>query len=552
MSYELDEVFEQIAESSSSAAKADLRRKCAAILDACFQRQKDLIEDPAKHKSGLCGRRAGKTSGGAHYMLHDACAKPNANILYVGVNRKAVMKNAWGMLQRRAREFELSIVTRETDLTIRFANGSCITLAGCETRHDADNLRGSDEGYDLVIVDECQNFPDELFEYLVNECLEATLADRGGTIVLLGTPDRSLAGLWYLATSNAGWTIRENEEGIRTVTSRPYETRDDDRWDTVDEVGWSSHWWTAQENTAQPQIWKRHLETKRRNGWSDNDPVWLREFLAQWIASDKGFVYRYLEDRNGWEPDEASKAPFGLPEGHVWEFGLGIDFGFVANFAVVVGAYSETSSEYYFIDGFAMPGLIVPEYAAALLAFVEKFEDYGGISVMVADSGAQGRVIVETLNQEYGLDIQAADKTGAKEEVIDVMNSDLLTGRCRVAKDSELAREMGKLQWRPKGKAKGKVEEDTSETVRNDSADAALYLWRHLHQFQLKDRLTQPLPGSQDEYNAMVERRVAVLIADRERRNRMDLSDRVREMRGMIDGGSSGFADWNDDFSDFN
>jgi hypothetical protein len=236
----------------------------------------------------------------------------------------------------------------------------------------------------------------------------------------------------------------------------------------------------------------------------------------------------------------------------VWEFGLGIDFGYVANFAVVVGAYSETSSEYYFIDGMSMPGLIVPEYAAALLAFMEKYEDHGGISVMVADSGAQGRVIVETLNQEYGLDIEAADKTGQKEEVIDVMNSDLLTGRCKVLKDSVLAAEMSKLQWRPKGKAKGKVEEDTSETVRNDSADAGLYLWRHLHQFQLKDRLSKPLPGSVDEYNAMVETRIAALIAERHRKGRMDMSDRVREMRGLIDSDTAGFADWNDDFADFN
>jgi hypothetical protein len=551
VSFEVDEVFDQIAQSSGAASKADLRKKCAAILADCVPKQLALIKDKHRFKCARCGRRAGKSHGAVKCMLHKACDTPNANILYVGVNRKAVMKNAWGLLQRQARKYEISIVPRETDLTIRFPNGSCITLAGCETSHDADNLRGSDEGYDLVVVDECQNFGDSLFDYLVNECLTPTLADRLGTLILLGTPDRSLAGLWYLSTAKAGWEIKTAEDGARFVINRPYETADDDKWDDV-EIGWSSHWWTAEDNTAAPHIWKDHLATKRRNAWSDNDPVWLREYLAQWIASDKGFVYRYLEERNGWEPDPDSKAPFGLPEGHIWEFGLGIDFGFVANFAVVVGAWSETSSEYYFIDGMAMPGLIVPEYAAALLAFVEKYQDFGGISVMVADSGAQGRVIVETLNQEFGLDIEAADKTGAKEEVIDVMNSDLLTGRCKVLKDSTLAQEMAKLQWRPKGRAKGKVEEDTSETVRNDSADAGLYLWRHLHQFALKDRLTKPLPGSPDAYNAMVEARVAELIAERHRKGRMDLSDRVREMRGLIDEASASFADWNDDFSDFN
>ncbi len=427
------------------------------ILDRCLPHQRDFVLDTARMRSALCPRRAGKTFACAALIAHTALKKPGAKIVYLCLTSGQAADNLWGYLKKFSSDFELGLKFNETKLRAKFPNGTTVQLAGAETRKEIDKLRGGAFGLDLVVIDECKSFQERVLSELIWEVLKPALSDRLGSLVVIGTPGNILSGPFYEAT----------------VTDKPHERAPTVRyWPSRSEhkgkFTWSFHSWTSKQNTAMPQIWADAVRLKEERGLLDEDPIWLREYLGQWCPSDSLLVYRYADGRNSWVPDNESQ--FGLPSGHVWKYVLGMDIGFNDSTAIVVAAYSDTNPNLYHVYDFKQPHLSVDSIEKAVRETIARFGDFEG---MVADTGGLGKTVVATLN-ERGLYFEAAEKR-EKYDHIELVNSDLLSGRIKVLSDSYLASEMALLQWEDSTYKK----EDKSTD--NHACDAFLYLWRYAH-----------------------------------------------------------------------
>lgn len=458
-------------------------RQADKVMSELFPQQLALRKDPCRTKAALCPRRAGKSRCSVAYMLDVALRKSEAQVLYITLTRGKAKEIIWSELKKLNRVYELVDSIKgfnETDLTMKFENFSIIRLAGCETIADVEKFRGGQ--YDLVIIDECASMSADLFMSLVDDAISPALSDREGTLLIIGTPGRVLAGPFHAATSTKSFVIGEHPErpGEKFAVSRPYEERGLEKWDDVT-YSWSFHRWMTKDNIAKPKIWEDQQLIKLRNGWGDDHPQWQREYLGRWVADDTGFVYRYSSERNDWVPNPEADNPWGLPDGHEWRFVLGMDLGFDDDFAIEVAAWSETCADFFHMPGgFSIPGLDIQEIAAKVIEYQER---YGEFDVMIGDRGGLGKMILATLANQYGLNIEAAEKT-EKRDHIELLNTDLVHGRCHISKDSVLGHQMSILQWDEKNP---KLEERDTP---NHACDAFLYIWRYCyHHFHRKKHI---------------------------------------------------------------
>lgn len=459
-----DAVWRVIAQDAEKVTDEWALDKYEHLKSILFFQQLDFVEDPDRFKSVLCNRRAGKTTAFAVFILKMCLLRPNALVAYVTMTKGVAKKNIWWILRKLCDAYELGVKWNNTELSGTLPNGSRFFLSGADNVGEIDKLRGSP--LDAVILDESKSFPALLFEELVDEVLVPTLADRMGHLVLGGTPGRILKGPFYLATCGKSQIIIEDEAG-RHATCRPYHERLQDKWQGV-AYEWSFHRWSSKDNTAMPHIWGEQLQTKKRKGWTDDDPVWRREYLAEWVADDNGMVYRYLEERNGWIPDKVNGNEHGLPDGHEWQYVMGVDLGYDDDFALEVGAYSDTHPHFFEVYGFNKPGMNIHQIAAKIREVEAMF---GGFSMMVGDSAGVGKTIFAELAEVHGISIEPAKKRD-KRDHIEILNSNLLNGMIRIRKDSNLAFQMTYLQW-----DEDRKNEDPN--FPNHNTDAFLYLIRH-------------------------------------------------------------------------
>ena len=522
----LASVFARIKREAGDPRVADLySRRAEDLRGGLFPEQQALIDDPHRFKAACCTRRAGKSTCSIHYMVIVACATPEANVQYVTLTGKKARKEIWPELKRVCRRYDLEVKPNEQTMTVYFSNGSVINLDGCEDIGDVDKYRGSDGGYDLVVIDECKSFEAAMFAELVDEAIVPALGDRMGTLLIIGTPGRYLSGRFYEITCDRAASITKRRDPVENsdtysdeyeyATSRPYAQRDAASWRNV-AYAWSFHRWYTKDNVAKPHIWLEQLATKRRNGWRDDEPIWRREYRGEWVSDDSGYVYAYLSERNDWEPDPASKHPFGLPDEHDWIYIEGCDLGFDDDFAIEVVAWSETTTTFYMgVHEVAMPGMDVPAIAKAL---GESEALFGEFHARTGDRGGLGKTIFATLANQYGIHIEAADKH-EKRDFQELLNSELRAGRAKVRKGSKLARQMGMLQWKPDGKT-----EDKGSSPK-DACDAGLYSWRYIYSAYSKPRDVPPAPNTEDFVRARADdakKRVAREATSQSLRDRDD------------------------------
>jgi phage terminase large subunit len=124
-------------------------------------------------------RRCGKTVAACNDLIARALAtrKENARFGYLAPYRGQAKSISWDYLKRYSRP--LAPKVSETELSLRFANGSEIRVFGAD---NPDALRGL--YFDGVCLDE----PADIRPSVWGEILRPALADRKGWAVFLGTP----------------------------------------------------------------------------------------------------------------------------------------------------------------------------------------------------------------------------------------------------------------------------------------------------------------------------------------------------------------------------
>lgn len=428
------------------------------VLSGLHDKQLAFVGDESLRKSALCGRRAGKTHVVTR-MLVDTCLKhPDTFSVYIALTRQSAKDLVWRPLLRLNREYNLKIKFNSTELTATFENGAYVKLVGLDKEPEIEKLRGPK--YKMVVLDEGASFP-EWVQILIEEVLEPALEDERGTLLAVGTPGNICAGYFYDITEEA------------------------------DKNGFSCHRWNVTDNSKFPQWaddpnWQEYANAwlvalKKKKGWDDTNPVYQREWMGQWIATEDDLMY-HVGDKNlcevGKGPTVTSKV-------------LGLDLGWHDHSAFVVAGYNQVEQKCVELDTIQRKKLTVNE----IMNIAEMLVDLHDPDRIVVDSAGEGQIILNSLADEitrrFNIPVSAAEKS-KKASFVRLLDGDLRVGRVLLKKDGQLAKQMKRLQWNDKYTRE-------KEGQACDLADAFLYAYRECLHWADEPAKKRVPKGPQDE-----------------------------------------------------
>jgi hypothetical protein len=405
---------------------------------------------------------------------------PKAKCVFIATTRQQAEELMWGPLKDVLEKLQIGAVFNETKLKcVLSKNGATLRLCGADDKREIDKLRG--QPFHEVIVDESASYDSQLLEHLIYRIVGPRLGDYGGCLSLVGTPGHLLRGPFF-DVSKTGSDI-----------SRPYEKRNDPEFSGWQR--WSMHSWNLSDGApfvpAMQRLWTEALIEKEANGWTDENPVWRREYLAQWSADDTENVFRYAVERNSWAPslDPLTRMAPLQPD---WEYVYGLDMGHSDPFAVVVFGYSPKERILWHVYSFERRNMYARTIAELLIGEELNADKPGGLigatgwpEAIVSDNAGLGDAMLDELGNVYGIRITAAIKRD-KFDAIANFNGDLIDGRVKILKGSTLEDQLMTLQWAED--QFGKIKENRSQA--NHSTDAAIYA-RNAAYHKFKE---EPLP----------------------------------------------------------
>jgi len=479
----------------------------ARLLASCHPRQRDYVEDTSLFISAVVGRGGGKTTADLARKIIKATSIPNARLVYIALTRTQAEQLAWAPLKLMFEQLGFrqgeDVFFNETKLTCTVARtGATIRLVGADKKSEVEKLRG--QPFHEVTIDETASFPDKLLTYLLDEIIGPRLGDYNGTLCLIGSPGKVKAGTFYEATKRKG------------TLNRPYADRA--KKEFKDWIGWSSHAWNLRDDVVALKnaerlyprlcnLWRRALFNKKKNGWSDENPIWRREYLGEWAEDNTENIFKYRAEVDGtlwnrWKPFGDRKlegvamlkaAIAALPAEVRADvvFGYGIDLGARDPFALNIIAFSPSDAQrrFFHVYGFerremyprAIAELLIGEAAVKQVLAGNGLPDrLGGLFgvtdwpiAIVADLAGLGEQIILELQKNYGIKIKGAEKSrDYKYGAFEVVNGHLIDGRMVVIEGTDLEEQMTNIQWKPD--EYGIPRED--KAVANHSSDSWVYI----------------------------------------------------------------------------
>lgn len=420
------------------------------IRATCHPKQAGFVFDPGRRVSLLTGRGAGKTTAQLMRFLRRMVRTADANCLFIAATRQSAERLIWRDLKRLLGVLRIKAKFSEATLVCELRNGARLMLFGCDDKKDINKLRGIT--YHEVGVDETASINAELLRELLVEVIGPRMV---GSLTMIGTPGKVLEGRFYEATRPG------------SSEHRPWADRDLPEYAGWDK--WSSHAWTVLDGAdhgieAMQAFLAEARLTIAREGWSETNPYWLREYEGQWVADESTSVYVFKpHDADGnpwnvWDPERDRHGFAVLPtEYDDWAYALGLDVGFKDAMAIEVFAfsYSDPARTLYHVYEVYRQRMYARAIAEILIGPALDHNSYGGIIgaigwpvVMVGDFAGSGGALLKELSEVYGVMVTAADKPYKyKNNSIELTNSMLHEGRIKLLKGSGIAREMMTLQW---------------------------------------------------------------------------------------------------------
>lgn len=443
------DVLREIIRRKRAKEKLDALRN--ETLDPLSQKQRAFVEDQARRSVAVTSRQSGKTTG-LLTKLVTAAQKQNAELLYIAPTREAARDPFWERLKTYCDEHKLKCQPNETRLEMRFPErNSIISLRGVPDVKRANRLLGPTR--DMAVIDETASYPNDVLQVLVTKVLEPSLMVKRGNLVLVGTPGLQPKGFFYDITKSPAYSQH--------------------RWDMNDNPVYGGN------------VAEIHGEVLTSNGWSRESPTFRREYLGEWCADTEAAVYRVTE------ANIYDIAPPGE-----WKHVLGVDFGYRDEAAFIVVGWREHDPTLYVVHEDSEQELLVDDYVARIRELIKR---YAPIAI-VADAGALGKTLVETLMNNHGLPIEAADKRD-KPVAIRQVNADLFKGTIKL-KPGKLFDQMATLRWHPE-----KIGLMEQPGMPNDLVDALLYATRKSWHY-IQKPLPPPLIRGSQEYFAKIEREI--------------------------------------------
>lgn len=464
-------------------AKASLQPVIAAIRAELFDKQLAFWDDPSTRKSALCTRRAGKTSLWVRYSTATALLNNRSITRIWCTTRLRAKQLLWEEFKLLIARHQLDVVPNETELTLKFSNGSEIRLVGADKDKDVEKKRGDKTIMEIIV--EAQLFGSllkKVVEDVAGPCLfDAAASGTGavGTFCMEGTPGPICAGYWFHVTGG-------DDAGTR------WESKGDSK--TGDGIGWSVHRWSVLDNPFLPKAREELRKEKAKRRWADDNPTYVREWLGKWVNDWDALYYKFDPVRNTYDVTAIK------PWGRGWEHTLGWDLGFRDDMALVVWAYHPDYPILFEAFSWKLKGALSKDVIAQIQLLEKQGVDGEPFNFVkkIADTGGGGRMYVEDVQFRLGMTFEAAKKTD-KYEHVRLFNDDLMGGFVQLRPGSELAVEMAELpkdpDWPPEDKPEAPPREDPRKP--NHACDAGLYGWRGAYHYLHSDNPPSPKPGTE-------------------------------------------------------
>jgi hypothetical protein len=475
------------------------------LLADCHEYQLAAALDPGRRVSLLVGRGGGKTTTMRVRALRKITSIKRARVIYAATSGPEAERLNWEPLKQLIDELGLSNEFSFNESKLRCTckrTGGTYQLIGIDDKKEVNKWRG--QPFDEVQIDEAASHVPLLLELFIDRSVGPRLGERGGCIVLGGTPGHILAGLFFDAT------------GPGSDKHRPYAERDNPEF--AGWLLWSSHAWNMVQIMALPRAaarypalvrnWTEALVEKAAKGWSDQNPVWMREYLGLWAADVALAMYHYLARHddgricNMWDPLDLANGGAklegvamleacvaALPDDFDdWMFAYGMDMGSRDPMALNVIAFSpsDRARRFFHVLSFerrAMHAKLIAELlvgpeAVRIAMGGGAYTVLGGLFgitgwpvAIVADLAHLGEAVIAELAAVYGIRIEPADKSD-KYSAVELTNGDLVDERAFIIAGSVLEHQMSTLQWKPN--EFGQLMEDKSAP--NHSADGWIYI----------------------------------------------------------------------------
>jgi hypothetical protein len=527
--------------------------------------QREFLSDRHRNRALLAPRRVGKTSAFLREFNLGGLEHRGGHYLYIALSRPHAEELLWTPLKEFTELYKIPGRFYEADLKFEFRDtGSVLHLLGADDKKEADKKRGGK--YHGAGIDEAAAFGANQLRYLIDQVLRPALMDFRGWLALGGTPGPILDGEFYQATR------------IGAPRSRPFRQQNEGEWEgkvcrcpgACTAFEWSLHRWTI-DDAALPHIREEAETIKETKGWTDENPIYRREYRGEWASDESGLVYKYRKHVveevtrddgevikvsrpwNTWTPDPKSSQPFGLPEGHKWRFTLGVDLGnrkvtqeerkrnpdkaIPNRTALELLAYADTCRDLYHAAEMTLGDLDakqgrITELAGRIHWLKKKIGgEFDGIFIDLAGAGG---LVLDELAARHLIAAEAAEKKN-KPDAIEIWNADLVDGHLKILEGSQLEQEMLSLQWDEVDPTR----ENKSQA--NDHCDAGIYARRGaLHHFSHE-------PGRKLTRSEEEQERMAVRETEQTRRAR---KSKEREFDESLGDEGMQMDDWGSEFEE--
>jgi hypothetical protein len=422
--------------------------------DYLFDKQLTFALDPAPFKIAVTTRRAGKTISCVADLTHTALETPDVICLYITLSRKNAKRLVWPEFKKLNLKFKLNGELNETDLSIKFPNGSYVYVLGASDKTAIEDFRGL--AIKKVYLDESQSFPAYIKE-LIDDVLAPALMDYNGQLILIGTPGPVPSGYFFDLTKNKAW---------------------------------SHHTWSFFDNPRLPFL-KRGFTHQfmldrelTRRGVKKDDPSIQREWFGKFTLDSDALLLHYDAQKNNFE-----NLPVIIPE--KYHYIMGIDLGFDDADAIAILAYSDVSPMTYLVE----EKVVAQQGITELVKQIEEMRNKYDITKMVIDQGGLGKKIAEELRRRHSIPVQEADKA-RKMENIAFLNDSLRTGRFRAKSNSKFAQDSYLVEIDKDKSTPDKIK--VSDRYHSDIIDAVLYAFKESPGFAYQAPVEGPRYGSKE------------------------------------------------------
>lgn len=439
-------------------------------------KQLGFREDPSMARIGIGGRRSGKSTVFIGEAIELADMFPGTVVPYlsqtVGRAKLVVLPH----VEEFKREGSRLHVDNGND-QIRTPSGGIVQLGGLSTKAEVEKGRGiSSPG---LYIDEAGTIGDARLRPAVMETYGPATKDFYGTggrgIAIGGTPDYVPNSFWYQL---CGGNTRKSE------------------------YGFTVHHMTIHDNPfyagREAQVIEAYL---RENKLKVSDPEVQREWFGRFCLNSKGLAYPH------WDGTVLPMAQMPL-----WGFTvIGVDLGTEHPCAFVVVRFTLHESvikaakdgkdllhrvhHAHVLETYEESGMSVHDVAAVVRQLSKNY----GASLVVGDSAGGGKMTVQTINKVMGVPMQPAEKPGAKEDRIWMLDSMLQQKTIHVYERAEsLVEQLGSV---PKErKSNGRI--DHMAGYPDHSLDATHYALIAARQHEVEIELP-PLPGTKEWYRRL-------------------------------------------------